>query len=105
MHLAKLFFKYQVFPQLLISTTISRCHVHFINLYAIIKVFWRRPSEYDSKLRRDVKITISEVTLDVFEISSINEYCEYCCKPLQSIFEYISTHSVKMSSTSESCAL
>jgi len=100
-----LFFKYQVFPELLISTTISRRPVNFINLYAIIVAFCLWPAEYDSKLRRNFQIKISEVTLDVFKILSKNEYCEYCCKPLQNIFEYINAHSVKISSKSESWKL
>src|SRR6218665_1386889 len=61
-------FQISSFPEPLISTNISRCPVNFINLAATIVVF--RPSEYDSKLRCDFQITISEITLHVFKISS-----------------------------------
>src|SRR6218665_2342037 len=61
-------FQISSFPEPLISTTISRCPVNFINLAATIVVF--RPSEYYSKLRCDFQTTISEVTLDIFKISS-----------------------------------
>src|SRR6218665_3930964 len=63
-------FQISSFPEPLISTTISSCPVNFINLASTIVVF--RPSEYDNKLIRDFQITISEVTLDVFKISSKN---------------------------------
>src|SRR6218665_2370519 len=61
-------FQISSFPEPLINTTMSRCPVNFINLAATIVVF--RPSEYDSKLGCDFQTTISEVTLDVFKISS-----------------------------------
>src|SRR6218665_1223695 len=63
-------FQISSFPEYLISTTINRCPVNFINLAATIVAF--QPSEYDSKLRRDFQITVSEVTLDVFKILSKN---------------------------------
>src|SRR6218665_1645464 len=95
-------FQISNFPETLISSTISRCPVYFINLAAIIVAFWL--SEYDSKLRRN--FTISEVTLDVSKILSNKEYCECCCKSLQNIFEYINAqHSMKISSKSESWKL
>jgi len=55
-------FQISSFAEPLISTTTNRCPVNFINLAATIVAF--RPSEYDSKLRRDFQITIglSEVT-------------------------------------------
>src|SRR6218665_308734 len=83
------------FPEPLISTITSRCPVNLINLAVIIVAFW--PSEYDSKLRRNFQITISEVTLDVFKILSKQSHCGYCCKSLQNIFEYINAYSVKIS--------
>ena len=59
-------FQIQSFPEPLISITISRCPVNFINLAAIIVAFL--PAEYDSKLKRNFQITISEVTLGIFKI-------------------------------------
>ena len=56
------------FSRALISTTISRCPVNSINLAATIVVF--RSPEYDSELRRDFQITISERDLDVLRIST-----------------------------------
>src|SRR6218665_2314860 len=68
----KLLFRYQVFPQPLITITIARCPANFINLSAIIVDLWL--SEYRSKLKHDSQIAIRGGTLDIFKIPSKKEY-------------------------------
>jgi len=68
----KLLFRYQVFPQPLISTTITRCPANFINLSAIIEEL--RLAEHGPKFGRDLQIAINGVTRDVFKIPPKKEY-------------------------------
>src|SRR6218665_1050029 len=67
MHLEKNYcFDIKIFPQPLISTTITRCPENFVNLSAIIVEL--RLAEHGTKFRRDLQIAVNGVTPDVFKL-------------------------------------